>query len=78
MSLNNPFVWCRKLRWKSHAWDQGDPQRVADVFRRDEVIYTCLATAQPFGADDGPVAPERCTRERSCFLQHPNSRLPLV
>ena len=72
-----PF-WCACLRWKNHHLDQASQARVNEVFAGGGVIYTCLHTQHPFGADDGAVAPEQCGPARACYQPHPNLRLPLL
>lgn len=67
MSLVDPEQRCAKLRWKSHGHDVSDPARLLVVLNRSEATFSCLATAQPFGPDDGPAAPERCSDpDRAC------------
>ena len=57
---------CRNLRWKGHADDLSEA-RLLEVIAHNHVPYACLRTAQPWGIDDEPAVPERCTRGRACF-----------
>jgi hypothetical protein len=75
---NPPPHWCQNLRWKGYHADQEDLGRVMEVFDGGLVIYNCVTTQQPFGCDDGPVAPERCSPERACYQQHRNLRLRVL
>ena len=52
--------------------DKEDTRLVLDTFETGHVTYSCLHTAEPFGLDDGLVAPERCHSKRSCYEEHPN------
>jgi hypothetical protein len=57
---------CRHLRWKSfREWTS--ERDLEHAFARNQVPYTCLHTGQPWGPNDEPAAPERCTDERECF-----------
>ena len=66
---------CDRLRWKgfyTRDWTSTD-----DLARRlaaSDVPFTCLMTAEPWGPDDGPCAPERCTDARACFVESPITR----
>ncbi len=63
---------CRRLRWKGrHGTDAVTPEWVAEAYARNEVPWTCLSTAHPWGPDEAPVDPYRCTSARACFAPDP-------
>ena len=66
-----PSQWCKKLRWKSYPLDQDRVHAVQELFVRGGQTFLCQTTANAFGEDDGPVAPERCGQERECYQEHP-------
>lgn len=63
---------CRSLRWKSwYGTDAFTEADLADLFRSNEVPYSCLQTCQPWGPDDAPAVPEQCDSSRRCFRPSP-------
>lgn len=74
--------WCQKLRWKSYGRDKDDLASMLTTFESGQVVFNCLQTAEPFGADDGPVAPECCHPKRPCYQEHQHLKIiqgqPLV
>ena len=69
-------AWCRKLRWKTHREDEGDPARVLAALRAGPCVFTCVRTAQCVGEDGKLAAPEACNASRRCYVPHP--LLPLL
>lgn len=70
---------CRSLRWKSlHLQPTWTEAELAEVFAHNEVPYSCLRTAQPWGPDDAACAPERCTPDRGCFAPSPRLVRPVA
>lgn len=57
---------CRCIRWKSHRHAMTEEERQI-AFARSHIPYTCLRTAQPWGADGDVCAPEACGPDRACF-----------
>lgn len=62
--------WCQKLRWKSYGRDKDNVSAMLTTFEAGQVVFSCLETAEPFGSDDGPVAPECCNPKRACYKEH--------
>lgn len=63
---------CRFLRWKGwYGNDTFTEAEFADHVARNEVPYSCLLSAQPWGPDDDACTPERCGSGRSCFQPSP-------
>ncbi len=73
-----PDHWCKNLCWKGADMDGESLPRVAEVFAEGGVTYSCLTTAQPFGADDHVAAPETCVSGRTCYIPHPRLYPPSV
>lgn len=63
---------CRSLRWKSiYGRETVTEPELRELFAVNEVPYSCLRTAQPWGPDDEIAAPERCCSGRACFVASP-------
>lgn len=63
---------CRSLRWKGYYGpDSFTEAELAEHYASNEVPWTCLDTAFPWGPDDEVCAPERCGPGRACFTPSP-------
>lgn len=63
---------CRRLRWKGrHGLGPLTPAAWAEIAARNETPWTCLGTTYPWGPDEAPVDPYRCTPDRPCFVPEP-------
>jgi len=61
-------VICRNLRWKGfYSRDWTTEEELRAELARNECQFSCLQTCQPWGPDDSPFAPDRCTADRPCF-----------
>ena len=69
---------CRSLRWKGiYGRDTMTEAELRGLFELNEVPYSCLLTAQPWGPDDAVAAPERCCSSRACFRPSPRLVRPV-
>lgn len=71
----SPPPLCRWMRWKTYALDIEHPDELVDALQGRGELCTCLRTTMEVGADDGPVAPERCAPGRACWEPHPRLRV---
>lgn len=57
---------CRLLRTKT-AWGRDERGQTWKLGDSTTAVYWCLATMEPFGADDDYCHPYKCVRGRSCW-----------
>ena len=63
---------CRSLRWKSwYSAPSFTEEELAAQVAANEVPWSCLQTAQPWGPDDEACTPEGCGPDRPCFRPSP-------
>lgn len=59
---------CRWMRWKGfYGPTSFSDEDLTEHFENNEVPYSCLRTAAPWGPDDTLCAPESCVAGRTCF-----------
>ena len=76
MSEESRVELCRYLRWKGRSQEGDTFEELRRAVAQNRVPYTCLITCRPWGLDDGPAVPERCTPSRACFAPAREPRRP--